>query len=111
MKAEGNIGYIKNGSYVSYSNVDFGSGVKSIELSVSSATKGGEIELRQGGVDDALLATITVERTGAWQNWQTVSAQLDPATSAKLKGKQNITLVFKGKIKGYLFNISWFQFS
>jgi len=41
-----NIGYIENGDYVAYSNIDFGNGAKEFQARVASATSGGKIEIR-----------------------------------------------------------------
>jgi len=37
-----NIGYIENGDYVAYSNIDFGNGAKEFQARVASATSGGK---------------------------------------------------------------------
>jgi hypothetical protein len=90
--------------YSAYNNVDFGSkGASSVQFRLSSATAGGTIEIRLGGINGTLLGTATIAGTGSWNTWTTVTC---PITN--VKGLQNIYLVYKGS--GYLFNLNNFKF-
>jgi len=71
-----NIGFIQNGSYAIYNNVDFGTGATSFIARVASATSGGTIEIRLTSTNGTLLGTCTVPNTGGWQTWTTVSCPI-----------------------------------
>ncbi|WP_139955951.1 family 43 glycosylhydrolase [Flavicella sediminum] len=96
--------YIKSGSEVSYNAVDFSSKkVKNVTYKVSSGTQGGLIKLY---INNQLITTTQVHNTGGWNNWQEVSSPI----SKKIKGVQNIKLVFEGGTN-YLLNIDWVKFN
>jgi len=99
-----NIGFIQNGSYVTYNNVDFGTGPTNFQARVASATSGGNIEIRLGGTNGTLIGTCVVPNTGGWQTWTTVSC-----TVTNVPGIHNLCLRFTGG-SGYLFNINWWKF-
>ena len=99
-----NIGYIENGDYVVYNNIDFGSGATSFQARVASATSGGNIELRLDSTTGTLIGTCSVTGTGGWQTWTTSTCSVSEIT-----GMHNLILRFTGE-SGYLFNINWFQF-
>lgn len=98
------IGGILNGYYTAYMNVDFGAkGTTSVVFRLSSATTGGTIEIRLGGVTGTLIGIATVTGTGDWNAYTSVNT-----STIKTTGIQNIFLVYKGS--GYLFNINNFRF-
>lgn len=100
-----NIGYINNGDWISFSNVDFGSqDTDQIEVRVACNFTGGEIEIRTGSETGALIGTLPVVNTGGNQNWVTLSADLD-----EVSGLQDVYLVFTGG-DGYLFNVNYLEF-
>jgi len=98
------IGYIENGDFAVYKNVDFGNGAASFEARVASATSGGKIELRIDSPNGMLIGTCPVVGTGGWQTWSTVTCDV-----SSVKGMHDLYLVFKGG-SGYLFNINWWKF-
>ncbi|WP_299436708.1 carbohydrate-binding protein [uncultured Aquimarina sp.] len=99
------VGWVNNGDWVQYENVDFGSGANSIEISASSGTSGGTIEIRQGSVSGTLLGTVEVTNTGSFTSWETFTASI-----SRVSEEQDIYFVFTGG-NGYLLDIDWFQFS
>ncbi len=99
------VGYIENGDYAVYSNIDFGSGAASFQARVASATSGGNIEIRLDSITGTLIGTCPVAGTGAWQTWTNVKCSVSGAS-----GKHNVYLKFTGG-SGYLFNFNWFKFS
>jgi hypothetical protein len=102
------VGYINNGDWTEYNNVDFGSGAATFSArvaSAASAASGGNIELRLDSPTGTLVGTCAVSGTGGWQNWSTVSCNVSGAT-----GVHNLYLVYKGG-SGYLFNFNWFKFN
>ncbi len=98
------IGFIENGDYVVYKNIDFGNGAEGFEARVASATSGGNIELRIDSPNGTLIGTCPVVGTGGWQTWSTVTCDV-----SSVKGMHDLYLVFKGG-SGYLFNINWWKF-
>ena len=100
-----NIGYIENGDYTVYNNINFGSGATGFQARVASSTSGGNIEIRLDSISGSLVGTCSVPGTGGWQTW-TTSACLVSGTS----GTHNLYLKFTGG-SGYLFNVNWFKFT
>lgn len=100
-----NIGFIENGDYVAYNNVDFGDGADVFVARVASANNGGTIEIRLDKPDGTLAGSCTVEGTGGWQTWTEVSCNL-----TKITGKHNLYLRFTGGAS-YLLNLNWLQFT
>ncbi len=77
------IGWIENGDWVRYDNVDFGAGADSIEIRAASVTGGGVIEIRDGSPTGDLLGTCAVADTGDWQVWQSFTAKIKPVNGSK----------------------------
>jgi hypothetical protein len=97
--------YIENGDYIKVKGVAFGNGAKSFQARVSSASNGGNIELRLDSTSGTLVGTCTVGGTGSWSNWATTTCNVSGAT-----GTRDLFLRFTGG-SGYLFNVDWWQFS
>jgi glucosylceramidase len=97
------IGYVNNNAYLQYNNVDFGTGVSTVNVRTASAGNGGTLEFHLDSVTGTLLGTATLPVTGGYQTWQTVTA---PITGAS--GVHTLYLVFKGS--GGIANLNWFQF-
>ncbi|RCX09290.1 glucuronoarabinoxylan endo-1,4-beta-xylanase [Anaerobacterium chartisolvens] len=100
-----NVGYIESGDYVRYNNVDFGAGATGFEVTSSSGTSGGKIEIRLDGPYNPTVASISVPGTGSWSNWTEIRQDI-----AAISGKHDLYLYFTGN-SGYLFNIDWFRFT
>ncbi|WP_299217259.1 carbohydrate-binding protein [uncultured Aquimarina sp.] len=98
------VGWVNDGDWVEYENVDFGSGANSIEISASSGTSGGTIEIRQGSVSGTLLGAAEVTNTGSFTSWETLTASI-----SQVSGEQDIYFVFTGG-SGYLLDVDWFKF-
>lgn len=99
------VGYIENGDYTVYQNVDFGDGATSFQARVASSNaNGGNIEIRLDKPDGTKIGTCTVAGTGGWQTWTDVKCKVDTVS-----GKHDLYLVFKGG-SDYLFNLNWFTF-
>ena len=94
---------IHNNDYIKVRSVDFGKGAKVFSASVASASEGGNIEIRLGGIDGQLLGVCEVENTNGWMNWEMKSARIN-----KTKGVHDLYLVFKGG-DGQLFNFDWWN--
>ncbi|RED94649.1 carbohydrate-binding protein [Marinoscillum furvescens] len=99
-----NIGYIHDGDWAMYSNIDL-SCATDFEVRASSQTSGGNMEIRTGSPTGTLLGTVSIPGTGSWGNYSNFSTTISGAS-----GVQDVYLVFTGG-SGYLFNVDWFKFS
>lgn len=100
-----NIGYVENGDYAVYKNIDFGNGATNFQARVASAENGGNIEIRLDSINGKLIGTCPVTGTGDWQTWATVSTNV-----SGVSGSHDLYLKFTGG-SGYLFNMNWIKFS
>lgn len=98
------IGYTENGDYAVYKNVDFGSGAANFQSRASSATSGGNIDIRLDSITGPLVGTCSVAGTGDWQTFRDVSCNV-----SGVSGKHDLYLEFTGE-SGYLINLNWFKF-
>jgi len=98
------VGYIENGDYAVYKNIDFDKGATSFKARVSSATNGGNIEIRLDSITGTLAGTCPVTATGGWQTWADATCNV-----SGVSGKHDVYLKFIGE-SGYLFNLNWFKF-
>ncbi len=89
------IGWIDDGDWVRYDNVDFGAGSEQIAFRAASPTGGGTIEVRLDKPGGALLGTCTVADTGDWQRWKSFTAKIRPT-----EGTKTICLVFRSGQQG-----------
>ncbi|RCX14836.1 enterochelin esterase-like enzyme [Anaerobacterium chartisolvens] len=99
------VGYIENGDYTVYSNIDFESGATGFKARVASDTSGGNIEIRLDSITGPVIGTCAVAGTGGWQNWVDVQCNV-----SGVSGKHDLYLKYTGG-SGYLFNVNWFQFT
>ncbi|AEY65175.1 carbohydrate-binding protein [Clostridium sp. BNL1100] len=99
------VGYIENGDYTVYNNVDFGSGAEGFVARVASATSGGNIEIRLDSPNGTLVGTCPVAGNGDWQTYTDVKCSV-----SGVSGKHDLYLKFTGD-SGYLFNLNWFTFT
>ena len=98
-----NVGFIDNGDWTLYRNIDFGSGVTSVRVRVASAGNGGTLEFHLNRTDGPLIGSTTLPVTGGWQTWTTISTAISGA-----QGVNDLYLVFKGTTD--IGNVNWFQF-
>jgi O-glycosyl hydrolase/beta-glucanase (GH16 family) len=99
-----NLGYIDDGDWALYKNIDFGSGVRSVQVRVASAGNGGTLEFRLNGTSGPLIGSVAIPITGGWQTWTTVST-----TIARVRGTNDLYIVFRGTSD--IGNVNWFKFS
>ena len=93
-----------NGEWLKFNALDFGSGAKSFEMRIASATKGGAIEIHLDSVDGPLVGTCKAGNTGGWQRWVTRTCEVDGAV-----GRHDVYFKFTGG-SGLLFNLNWWKF-
>jgi hypothetical protein len=99
-----NVSWIENGDYIKVKGVAFGAGPSSFTTRVASNTSGGRVELHLDSPTGPTVGTCTVQGTGGWQTWSTVSCPVTGAT-----GTHDLYLRFAGG-SGFLFNMNWWQF-
>ena len=99
-----NVDSIHNGDFIKIKGVDFGSGAKSFDARVASATSGGSIELHLDTISGPLVGTCAVAGTNGWQTWTTKSCDVSNAS-----GVHDLYLKFTGG-SGLLFNFNWWKF-
>ncbi|MBQ4465139.1 MAG: carbohydrate-binding protein, partial [Oscillospiraceae bacterium] len=98
-----NVGYIENGDYLGFRNVDFAGGTDSIDFRISSNGADAKLEVHLGAPDGKCIGTLNVKGTGGWQKWTTQTCEIDHTA-----GNQDVYLVFSGE-SGYLFNLNWWR--
>jgi hypothetical protein len=100
------LGYASAGSWAEYGNIDFGSGVGSVEVRWANGSAGsGNLEFRLDSAGDPLIAQAQLAVTGSWQTWQSGSATVTGA-----QGVHTLYVVFQSGIAGGSGNLNWFQF-
>lgn len=99
-----NVSWIENGDYIKVKGLAFGAGASSFTTRVASNTSGGRVELHLDSPTGPTVGTCTVQGTGGWQTWSTVSCPVTGAT-----GTHDLYLRFAGG-SGFLFNMNWWQF-
>ena len=108
-----NIGGVKSGTWVKYSNVYFsGNGAKEVTFFYSAQQRdagGGQIHVRLGSLDGKEIATLTCPATGEnWENYVELSGKLTEVT----KGMHDVYLYFENNAgKTYIANVDWFRFT
>ncbi|NED54860.1 carbohydrate-binding protein, partial [Micromonospora aurantiaca] len=74
------VGYINNGNWLRYDNVDFGSTpATQFKARVASGAPAGVSGLVQARLDSPtgqVLGEFAVANTGGWQSWRTVPANM-----------------------------------
>ncbi|MNI00682.1 Endoglucanase Z precursor [compost metagenome] len=90
------VGYIDSGDWMDYKVDVQTAGSYIIQYRVASAVNSGKFELRSGST---VLASTTVPNTGGWENWQTLSTNVNLAA-----GPQTLRIYATGSG----FNINWF---
>jgi len=97
-------GYLSDGSWLAFREVDFGAGIAAMNARVSSGAQGGSIEAHLDSLGGALAGTCTVTGTGSWQTWRVAACGAFQAS-----GVHDLYLVFHGA--GGILNLDWFQFA
>ncbi|HLJ45126.1 MAG TPA: carbohydrate-binding protein [Bryobacteraceae bacterium] len=100
------LGYSVNGSWAEYRNIDFSTGVNSVNVRMASGGIGGKLEFHLDSLTGPLVGTATLPVTGGWQSWTTVTAPIVGA-----RGIRNLFLLFRGsETSGSVANLNWLQF-
>ena len=105
------LGSINNNDWAMYAGVEFGGNDYkktpiSMELSASSATTGGVVEVWLDSIDTGKkIAECTVDTTGSWTTYKVFRANVD-----SVSGSHDVYLKFVGTGTEQLFRINWFRF-
>lgn len=94
------VGSIKNGYYMAYNNIEFGTGASSFKAKVATNSDT-TIQIMLGSTSGPTLGNLKVSSTGSFDNYQEISCTINGAT-----GTNNVYLVFGGPV-----NIDWFIFT
>jgi hypothetical protein len=105
-----NVGWIANGDWIRFDNVDFhGEGMTQFLARVSSGAPDGVSGLVQVLLDNlnaSPIGSFAVSNTGGWQSWQTIPANINPVT-----GVHTLYLTFASGQPLDFININWFSFA
>ena len=103
------VGWIANGDWTQYNNVDFGTGgVKDFLARVASGAGSGVsglVEVRLDSRGNAPIGSFAIANTGGWQSWRSV-----PATCPRVTGRHTVFLTFTSGQPSDFVNVNWFQF-
>jgi len=100
------VGYIYDGSWVSYHEVDFGAGVTSFEANAASAGIGGTIDVHLDSLNGPVAVSCTVPATGGWYAWTTIACP-----GMQSSGVHDVYLQFHGGAGAALFALKYFRFA
>ncbi|RZU77912.1 beta-glucanase (GH16 family) [Micromonospora kangleipakensis] len=109
--AEGgqDIGYLRNGDWARYDNVDFGAtGPRDFLARVASGAAGGVsglVEVRLDSPTAAPIGSFAVGNTGGWQSWISV-----PGNVSAVTGRHSVYLTFTSGQPADFVNVNWFTF-
>jgi glucosylceramidase len=101
---EYDLGYLTQGAYTVYKNVDFGTSVSQVNVHTASDGNGGTATFYLDSMTSTPIATVNLPVTGGWQTWTNVNA---PVTGAS--GVHTLYVVFNGTTSS-ISNVNWFQF-
>ena len=107
------LGYISNGNYAVYQNLDFGDGAEYFSMqanSSASSASGGTAELHLDSADGKLIGSIDVPLTGStaddWLIYCPFTAEITPT-----EGIHDLYIVFRNDSPDYVMNVDKFVFS
>ncbi|MBR7829802.1 carbohydrate-binding protein [Actinospica sp. MGRD01-02] len=103
------VGYISNGCWLAYDNVQFGStGAGQFIARVASGAASGISGLVEVALDSPTatpVGSFAIASTGGWQSWETVPANISTVT-----GTHTVYLVFSSGQPADYVNVHWFTF-
>ncbi|MBQ1025522.1 carbohydrate-binding protein [Micromonospora sp. C95] len=104
-----NIGALRNGDWVRFDNVEFGSGGPRdfVARVASGAASGvsGLVEVRVGSPTSAPIGSFAIANTGGWQSWRSV-----PGNVSGVTGRRTVYLTFTSGQPNDFVNVNWFHF-
>nr|MDT0657835.1 carbohydrate-binding protein [Micromonospora sp. DSM 115978] len=104
-----NIGALRNGDWVRFNNVNFGSTpARDFVARVASGAGGGVsglVEVRLGSPTGTVIGSFAIANTGGWQSWRSV-----PGNVSAVTGTQTVYLTFTSGQPNDFVNVNWFTF-
>ncbi|WP_456786322.1 glycoside hydrolase family 16 protein [Cellulomonas sp. P5_C5] len=104
------IGYIANGDWVQYNNVDFGTtSPKDVVVRAGSGAGGGIsglVEVKLDSLSNGSVAQVAVGNTGGWSTWQNLAMNV----GAQVTGKHTVYLKFTSGQPQDFVNVDSFVF-
>ncbi|MFC0503192.1 carbohydrate-binding protein [Micromonospora costi] len=104
-----NIGALRNGDWVRFDNVEFGSSPPRdfVARVASGAGSGvsGLVEVRLDSPTSAPIGSFAIGNTGGWQSWRSVPGNVAAAT-----GRHTVYLTFTSGQPNDFVNVNWFTF-
>ena len=96
---------IKNGNWLEYRNIDFGSGANSVTFNIAAPDRSTGFNIYIDSLDGQLIGRCPVQSTGSWDTWKDVSYNIMTVT-----GVHNVYLKFGGAATDWM-HLSWFRFN
>ncbi|WP_156925970.1 lectin [Glycomyces arizonensis] len=104
-----NIGWTTDGDWFGYAPMNL-TGIDAVDLRVASGTVGGIVEVHADDPEGPLVGTAAVEATGGWQNWTTVTAQLENAPADGTALYFVVRRPSGSSSTDFLLNVNWVEF-
>lgn len=105
-----NVGWIQNGNWLGYTNIDFGNraATQFIARVASDAANGvsGLVQVALDSPNAPPIGAFAIGNTGGWQSWKTVPTNISPVT-----GIHTVYLIFTSGQPSYFVNVHWFTFA
>ncbi len=106
--SSGNLGYIHNGDWVAFDEIDFGEGKSRLTLYTGAQNNNPTVlnislDTRKTNPD----VQISIPPTGSWSSYKEASFEVDPAI---FKGKHKVYFTFRFANQNYGANMDWFRF-
>jgi hypothetical protein len=103
------VGYIANGDWLQFNNVNFGTGgVRDYVARVASGAGGGVsglVEVRLDSRSNAPIGSFALGGTGGWQTWQSIAGNVSGAS-----GTHTVYMTFTSGQTSDFVNVNWIQF-
>jgi len=104
------VGWIGNGDWLQFNNVDFGSSAAhQFSARVASGAAGGVsglVEVRLDSRSNAPIGSFAIANTGGWQSWRTVPGNVGATT-----GVHTVYLTFTSGQPADFVNVNWLTFA
>jgi len=104
-----NIGAVRNGDWVRFDNINFGSTpARDFVARVASgagAGVSGLVEVRLDSLSNPPIGSFALANTGGWQSWRTV-----PGNVSAVTGTHTVYLTFTSGQPNDFVNVNWFHF-
>ena len=100
-----NVGYIENGDYIMFENIDFADGASGFSARTAGKGNCARIEIYIDDMNGSPVGICGLSASGSWQEWTDSVCSI-----RKTEGVHNVYLKFVGG-SGYLLNINNFVFT